>query len=126
MARGGEKLEEGTEEVVSADKYLWTGRINHAGFGSLIQVGDTGGSSLWEGDVGDKPPYGMGPGVLPEWSGAAYYGTSTTAASGWKMEESLLGVGNTVGGIVGGRGICPEEAEYVHSVHYNTIDLKPL
>ena len=64
MARGGEKLEEGTEEVVSADKYLGTGRINNAGVGSLIQGGDTGGSSLWEGDVGDKPPHGMGPGVL--------------------------------------------------------------
>ena len=110
MARGGEKLEEGTEEVVSADKYLGMGRINHAGVRSLIQVGDTGGSSLWKGDVGDKPPQGMGPGVLPEWSGATDYGTSTTSASRRKMEEPLLGVGNTVGRIGGGRGICPEEA----------------
>ena len=111
MDRGGEKHAEGTEEVVSADKYLGTGRINHAGVESLIQCGDTGGSFLWEGDVGDKPPHGMGPGVLPEWIGEIDYGTSTTAASGRKMEDPLLGVGNTLGGIGGGRGICPEEEE---------------
>ena len=108
--------------MVSAYKYLGTGRINNAGVGSLIQGGDTESYSLWEGDVGDKPPHGMGPGVLPEWSGATDYGTSTTAAYMRKMEEPLLGVGNTVGGLGGGRGICPEEAEYDHSVHYDTTD----
>ena len=126
MDRGGEKPVEGTEEVVSAEKYLGTGRMNHAGVGSLIQDGDTGGSSIWEGDLGDKPPHGMSPGVLPEWSGETDYGTSTTAASRRKTEEPLIGVGYTVGGLGGGRGICPEEAEYDHSVHYDTTDYKPL
>ena len=112
MDRGGEKPAEGTEEVVSADKYLGAGRINNAGVGSLIQGGDTESSSLWEGDVGDKPPYGMVPGVLPEWSGETDYGTSTTAASRRKTEEPLIGVGYTVGGLGGGRVICPEKAEY--------------
>ena len=79
--------------MVSADKYLGTGRINHAGVRSLIQGGDTGGSSLWEGDVGDKPPHGMVAGLLPEWSSETDYRTSTTAASGRKTEEPLLGVG---------------------------------
>ena len=64
MARGGEKPEEGAEEVVSADKYLGTGRINHAVFRNLIQGGDTGNSFIWEGDVGDDPLHGMGTGVL--------------------------------------------------------------
>ena len=68
----------------------------------------------------------MGPGVLPEWNGETDYRTSTTAASGQKMEEPLLGVGNTVGGLGGDRGICPEEAEHGHSVHYDTTDYKPL
>ena len=112
--------------MVSADKYLGMGRINHAGVGSLIQGSDTGGSYLWEGDFGDKPPHGMGPRVLPEWICATDYGTSTTAASGRKMEETFLGVGNTVGGLGGVRGICPEEEEYGHSVHYNTTNYKPL
>ena len=77
----------------SAEKYLWTGRINYASVGSLIQGGDTVGSSLWEGDVVDNPPHGMGPGLLLEWVGATYCRTSNTAAS-WKMEKPLLKVGN--------------------------------
>ena len=64
MDRGGEKHAEGTEEVVSADKYLGTGRINHAGVGSLIQGVDTGNYFIWEGDVGDEPLHGMGPGLI--------------------------------------------------------------
>ena len=64
MDRGGEKPAEGTEEVVSAEKYLGTGRINHTGVGSLIQGGDTDSSFLWVGDVGDETLHGMGPGVL--------------------------------------------------------------
>ena len=66
MDRGGDKPAEGTEEVVSADKYLGTGRINHTGVGNLIQVSDTYGFSLWVGYVGDDHLYGMGPGVLQE------------------------------------------------------------
>ena len=42
---------EGTEEVGSDDKYIGTGRINHAGVGNLIQGGDTCsflfGSEMW-------------------------------------------------------------------------------
>ena len=64
MNRGGEKPAEGTEELVSADKYLGTGRINHAGVRNLIQGGDTGGFSLWVGDMGDDPLHGTGTGVL--------------------------------------------------------------
>ena len=64
MARGGEKLEEGTEEVVSADKYLGTGRMNNAGVRSLIQGGDTGGFSIWVGDMGDNPLHGTGTGII--------------------------------------------------------------
>ena len=52
--------------MVSADKYLGTGRINHTGVGNLIQVSDTYGFSLWVGYVGDDHLYGMGPGVLQE------------------------------------------------------------
>ena len=66
MARGGEKTEEGTEEVGSAEKYIGTGSINHTGAGNLIQGGDTGLSSLWVGDVGDNTPHDPGPGVLLE------------------------------------------------------------
>ena len=72
MAYGGEKPAEGTEEVCSADKYLGTGRINHSGIGNLIQGDGTGGFYLWVGDVGDNPPHGMGPGVLPEKCGVTY------------------------------------------------------
>ena len=64
MDRGGEKPVEGTEELGSAEKYLGTGRINHAGVGSLIQGGDTDSYFLWVRDVGDEPLHGMGPGVL--------------------------------------------------------------
>ena len=64
MDRGGEKPAEGTEELGSADKYLGTGRINHAGVGNLIQGVDTGGFSLWVGDMGDDPLHGTGTGVL--------------------------------------------------------------
>ena len=64
MDRGGEKPEEGTEEVGSSKKYLGTGRINNAGVGILIKGGDTDSSFLWIGDVGDEPLRGMGPGVL--------------------------------------------------------------
>ena len=64
MARGGDKLEEGTEKVVSADNYLGTGGINHARVGSLIQGGDTVGSFLCEGYVGDDPLNVAGTGVL--------------------------------------------------------------
>ena len=52
--------------MVSTDKYLGTGRVNHAGVGNLIQSGDTGGYSIWVGDVVDEPLHGMGPGVIPE------------------------------------------------------------
>ena len=45
-----------------ANKYLGTGRINHAVVGNLIQVSDTGGLSIWFGDVGDDPPHGPVPG----------------------------------------------------------------
>ena len=38
------------------------------------------------------------------------YGTSTTAASGHNMGLPFLGGDDTVGGLGGGRGICPEEA----------------
>ena len=55
---------EGTAELVSADKYLGTGRINHVGVRNLIQGGDTGGFSLWVGDMGDDPLHGTGTGVL--------------------------------------------------------------
>ena len=48
----------------SDDKYLWTGRINCAGVGSLIQGGDTVGSFLCEGYVGDDPLNVAGTGVL--------------------------------------------------------------
>ena len=64
MNRGGEKPAEGTEELVSADKYLGTGRINHAGVRNLIQGGDTGSFSLWVGDMGDDPLHGTVTGVL--------------------------------------------------------------
>ena len=64
MDRGGEKPAEGTEEVGSAEKYLGTGRINHAGVRSLIQGGDTSSSFLCVGDMGDEPLHGMGPGCL--------------------------------------------------------------
>ena len=64
LDRGGEKPAEGTEELVSADKYLGTGRIDHAGVGNLIQSGDTDSSFFWVGDVGDEPLNGMGPGVI--------------------------------------------------------------
>ena len=50
----------------SSDKYLGTGSINHAGVGNLIKGGDTGGSSLWDGDIDDNPLHGMVSGVLPE------------------------------------------------------------
>ena len=64
MDRGGEKPAEGTEELVSADKYLGTGRINHAGVRNLIQGGDTGGFSLWVGDMGDDPLHKTGTWVI--------------------------------------------------------------
>ena len=66
MACGDKKPAEGTEEVGSSDKYLGTGSINHAGVGNLIEGGDTGGSSLWDGDIDDNPLHGMVSGVLPE------------------------------------------------------------
>ena len=66
LARGGEKPAEGTEEVGSDDKYLGTGRVNHAGVGNLIQGGDTGGFYLWVRDVDDDPLHGPGPGEVPE------------------------------------------------------------
>ena len=66
MDRGCEKLTEDTEELGLADKYLGTGRINHAGIRNLIKDSDPGGFSLWVGDVGDDPPHGMGPGEVPE------------------------------------------------------------
>ena len=112
--------------MVSAEKYLGTGTINHAVLGSLIQGGDTGGSSLWGEYVGDNPLHGMGPRVIPKWVGATDYGTSTTAASWRKMEEPLLGVDNPGGGLGGGIGICPEEAKYGRVLHCNTTDYKPL
>ena len=64
MDRGGEKPAEGTEKLGSADKCLGTGRINHAGVGNIIQGGDTGGFSLWVGDMGDDPLHGIDTGVL--------------------------------------------------------------
>ena len=42
------------------------------------------------------------------------------------MEKPFLVVGNTVGGIGGGRGICPEEAEYGCAVHCNATDSRLL
>ena len=49
-----------------ADKYLGMEMINNAGVGKLIQGGDTGGSSIWVGDVGDDPLHGTGPREVPE------------------------------------------------------------
>ena len=50
----------------SDDEYLGMVSINHTGVGNLIQDSDTGGSSLWVLYVGDEPPYGPGPGEVPE------------------------------------------------------------
>ena len=53
------------EELVSADKCLGTGRINHAGVGNLIQGGDIEGCfSLWVGDMGDDPLHKTGTWVI--------------------------------------------------------------
>ena len=46
--------------------HLGTGRINHVVVRNLIQGGDTGGFSLWVGDVGGYPLHGPGPGEVPE------------------------------------------------------------
>ena len=46
--------------------YLGTGRINHVVVRNLIQDSDTGGFSLWVGDVGYDPLHGPGPGEVPE------------------------------------------------------------
>ena len=64
MDRGGEKPVEGTEELGSAEKYLGTGRINHAVVGNLTQGVDAGGFSPWVGDVGDELLQGTGTAVL--------------------------------------------------------------
>ena len=66
MARCGEKPAKGTEEVGSYAKYLGTVGINHVGVWNLIEVSDTGGSSLWDGYMGYDPLHGMVSGVLPE------------------------------------------------------------
>ena len=42
------------------------------------------------------------------------------------MEKPFLGVGNTVVGNGGGRGICPEEAEYGCAVHCNATNSRPM
>ena len=55
LVHGGDKLLEGTEDVVSADEDVGMGRIKHAGVGDLFQGGGTGGSYLWFGYVGDDP-----------------------------------------------------------------------
>ena len=49
-----------------AKNYLGTGRINHVVVRNLIQGGDTGGFSLWVGDVVDDPLNVPGPGEVPE------------------------------------------------------------
>ena len=55
-----------------------------------------------------------------------YYGKSTTAASGQNILLPFLGGDNMVGGLGGGRGICPEEVEYGCAVHCNAADYRHL
>ena len=101
--------------MVSDDKDLGTGRIKNAGVGDLLQDGGTVGSYLWVVYMGDDPPYVTVPGGIPEWGVSTDGRTETSTASGRQMVVPLLGGGNAggdiVGGIGGGRIICPEETE---------------
>ena len=50
----------------------------------------------------------------------------TTAASRRQMVVTSLGGGDVVSGIGVGRGICPDEADYGRSVHFDATNSEPM
>ena len=71
------------------------------GVGDIFQVGGSGGSYLWVGDVRDCPLHGPGPSDFQKQGGLSSHRKTSVADLGRKLVVPPLG-GGDVGGNVGG------------------------
>ena len=91
-----------------------TGTVGHlpTGLGDVLQGGGAGGYSIRVRDVGDYPPYRLGPGGVPSQGHATDYGESTTAASGWELRPPSAVYGDAGSGILRYGGVFSKDSEY--------------
>ena len=86
----------------------------------------TGGYTFWVGYMGDDTPRRLGPGGVSTQVRAADHGKETKAASGWELEISAAGDGNSGGGIQGDGRVYSKEADNGREINCDTTHYGPI
>ena len=96
------------------------------GFRDVFQGGGASGSFVGVGDVAADHPHGTGPGKIPAQGKQADYGELEKAIWGWGLGVPTTGDSDGGGRIWVDESLCPEEAEYGHTVLRNADDSGPI
>ena len=110
MAGGDGEPLEGPEDMGPVVEYTGKGGSQYKGAGGIFQGGCTGGYGFGVRDVGDYPPYRLGPGGVPSQGHATDYGESTTAASGWELRPPSAVYGDAGSGILRYGGVFSKDS----------------
>ena len=90
---------EGAEYLCTYGKDTGTGGRQPTGLGFFSRGSDAGGTPIWDGDVGNGPPHGQGPGDFSAQSHKADFGDTAKATGGWYLGLPTAGDSDGEGGV---------------------------